>query len=240
MSNHYHIVLTDVRGELPLFTQWLNRTTSNCIKRLRGWDEVVWEPHVAYNAVSLPSRGEVLDKICYCILNPVSAALVRNPGRWPGVVTDVQTLRSGSIRAQRPPMWFKERSPNEVTLSLSAPPCFEGHEEMYFGAIERLLERRLTQLRRQLRTRGEGFLGASRVLKQPVTDRPAEKKRRFGRRPTFSALTRAGYVRAVKRVRAFRSAYRQAYEAWRNGDASVEFPQGTWWVVRYACANAVP
>ena len=37
---------------------------------------------------------------------------------------------------------------------------------------------------------------------------------------------------------AFRMAYRTAYQAWRGGDRSVEFPAGTWWVVRCAGASA--
>ncbi|HET6417381.1 MAG TPA: transposase, partial [Polyangiales bacterium] len=31
--------------------------------------------------------------------------------------------------------------------------------------------------------------------------------------------------------RAFRAAYREAYEAWRNGHRQTEFPLGTWWMV---------
>ena len=239
MSNHYHIVLTDVRGELPLFVHWLNRVTSHCIKRLRRWDEVVWEPHIAYSAVSLPGRAEVLDKLSYCILNPVSAALVRNPAQWPGVITTSETLRTGSMNAHRPTVWFKDSSPEEVTLKLSPPPCFKDERPKYIAVLQRLVERRLTNLRANFRKEGRGFVGPSRVLKQRVTDKPSERKQRFGRRPTFSALTRSGYVRAVKRLRAFRTTYRQAYEAWRNGQANVEFPMGTWWVVRYACATAV-
>ena len=29
---------------------WLNRQLAMCVKRLRGWDEVVWEPNVQYSA----------------------------------------------------------------------------------------------------------------------------------------------------------------------------------------------
>ena len=69
-------------------------------------------------------------------------------------------------------------------------------------------------------------------------DQPASKKQRFGRNPTLSALTRAAWRAAVQRLRAFRLAYRVAYQAWRTGKQSVEFPAGTWWVVRYAGAAA--
>jgi hypothetical protein len=72
-----------------------------------------------------------------------------------------------------------------------------------------------------------------------VSDRPKTKTQRFGRNPTFSALTRKAWLDAMKGLRAFRSAYRAAYVAWRSGDRDTEFPLGTWWVVRHAGATAV-
>ena len=86
MSNHYHLVLTDPRGVLPDFMRALNRQVAMGVKRLRNWDEVVWEPHVAYSAVALEGPQEVLDKVVYTLLNPVSAGLVRRPERYPGAV----------------------------------------------------------------------------------------------------------------------------------------------------------
>ena len=80
MSNHYHVVLTDPEGVLPLFAAWLNRHLAMCVKRLRGWDEVVWEPNVQVSAVELTGPEEVLDKVAYTLVNPVSAGLVRTPG----------------------------------------------------------------------------------------------------------------------------------------------------------------
>jgi len=72
-------VITDSEGVPPDFMAWLNRQLAMCVKRLRRWDEVVWEPNVAYSAVELGGPSEVLDKVAYVLLNPVSAALVRSP-----------------------------------------------------------------------------------------------------------------------------------------------------------------
>lgn len=57
MSNHYHLVLTDPKGVLPDFMGWLNRQLAMCVKRLRRWDEVVWEPIVQYSAAGRPSQN---------------------------------------------------------------------------------------------------------------------------------------------------------------------------------------
>ena len=237
MSHHYHLILTDVRGVLPDFTAWLNRQLAMCVKRVRKWDEVVWEPNVACSAIELPGSAEVLEKVAYVLLNPVSAALVRSPERWPGVVTTLRTLRRGTMGARHPEVWFKSKARESATLSFTTPTCFVD-QEAYHRALEPLLASRLAQVRATTRQQGRGYLGRTRLRKTPVWERPTTKKQRFGRSPTFSALTRSQWLAAAKQLRAFRLAYRVAYQAWRSGDRSVEFPMGTWWVVRHAGAAA--
>jgi putative transposase len=237
MSNHYHLVLTDVEGVLPDFMAWLNRQLAKCIKRLRGWDEVVWEPNVTYSAVELSGPNEVLDKVAYTLLNPVSAGLVRSPERWPGVLSTLRTLRRGAIDAKHPRIWSKDSAPKEVSLVLTVPPCFSDRAG-YYQALGALLASQLSQVRAELRRQGRGFLGRARVRKTVVTDQPSTKKPRLGRNPTFSALTGAAWRAAVQKLRAFRLAYREAYQAWRGGARDVAFPAGTWWVVRCAGAAA--
>lgn len=237
MSNHYHLVATDVRGVLPDFLMTLNRSLAMSVKRLRDWDEVVWEPNVATSAVELSGPGEILDKAAYTLLNPVSAALVRAPHRWPGLVSTLEQLTQGALEATRPPVWFKDGAPKKVTLRWTSPPGFARKED-YLEALRALIKSRLSQLRAEHRRQGRGYLGCTRVQKTRVTDQPKNKKERFGRSPTFSALTRARWREAMKRLRGFRRAYRTAYKAWRDGDRGVTFPRGTWWVVRHAGATA--
>lgn len=237
MSNHYHLVVTDTEAVLPDFMAWLNRQLAMCVKRLRRWDEVVWEPNVAYSAVELGGPSEVLDKVAYVVLNPVSAALVRSPDRWPGALSTLGTLQRGALDATRPAVWFNDKAPETASVELSVPPCFS-EQAGYVHALEALLTDRLSQLRTELRGQGRGYLGRIRVHRTAVTDQPKTKKQRFGRSPTFSALTRQAWRAAVQGLRAFRLAYRAAYRAWRSGERSVEFPAGTWWVVRCAGATA--
>ena len=235
MSNHYHLVVTDVRAVLPAFMQTLNRSLAMCVKRLRQWEEVLWEPNVAYSAVELRGDKEILDKVAYTVLNPVSAALVRTPGRWPGVLSAPKVLRAGKLEATRPALWFRASAPDRAKVRFTVPSVF-GSREHYLSALETLLTSRLRVLHREHRRRGLRYLGRSSVLGTRVTDHPRTKKPRLGRSPTFSALTRARWLEAVRRLRAFRIAYRAAYQAWRSGDRDTEFPRGTWWVVRYAGA----
>ena len=237
MSNHYHLVLTDTDGVLPDFMAWFNRQLAMCVKRLRGWEEVVWEPNVPYSAVELAGPKEVLDKVAYTLLNPVSAALVRSPEKWPGAISTWSTLRTGAVNTSRPPLWFRRNAIESLELELVAPPCFSSSDE-YLRALDALLQERQVVLGHELGRQGRAFLGARRVRKTSTKARPATKKARLGRSPTFSALTRAAWRTAVKRLRAFRLAYRTAYRIWRDGDRNVEFPAGTWWLVRRAGASA--
>ena len=238
MSNHFHIVLTDTDGVLPLFMGWLNRALAMCVKRLRRWDEVVFEPNTPYNSTVLDGQAEVMHKVMYTLLNPVTASLVRTPQEWPGIVTTLKTLERGTLTATRPPVWFKDNVPAEVTLELTVPPVFSS-KQAFVDALTPMLSAKLKQIRTEHRKAGRGYVGQDRVVKTRVTSSPKTKKSRFGRNPTFSALTRETWRKAAKELRAFRRAYRLAYEAWRNGDADIEFPLGTWWVTRYACAAAV-
>jgi REP element-mobilizing transposase RayT len=233
MSNHYHLVLTDVDGVLPTFMGWLNSQLGRSIKRLRRWDEVVWEPNVHFSAVELEGQGEVLDKLAYTLLNPVSAGLVDAPEDWPGVLSTLKMLRGGGIAVRRPRVWFKDRLPSSLELSFVPPPHFV-NQARYLGALQSLVEDRTRTLREERLRQGKRVLGRRAVRKTPVTGRPATPKRRFGRSPTFSALSREARRRCVKRLRAFRTAYRSAYEAWRSGDRETEFPAGTWWLARCA------
>ncbi len=237
MSNHHHLVVTDVQGVLPDFLMSLHRTLAMCIKRLRDWDEVVWEPNVSTSAVELTGPSEILDKVAYTILNPVSAGLVRAPHCWPGVLSTCAELARGTLEAKRPPVWFKDSAPKTAKLRWTVPPSFV-RKEAYLDALGNLVGSRLRELRVAHRRSGKGYLGGIRVRKTRVTDRPNTRKSRFGPSPTFSALTRRKWLEVVKRLRAFRRAYREAYAAWRQGESSVEFPLGTWWVVRYAGAQA--
>jgi putative transposase len=239
MSNHYHLVMTDVRGVLPDFTAWLNRQLAMCIKCLRSWDEVVWEPNVPCSAVELSGPSEVLDKVVYVLLNPVSAELVPSPERWPGVVTTMQTLRAGERSVERPRVWFRTRAPATGVLRVALPNHFPDAEQ-YFDALERLVFTRLQQVKNRMRRKRRPFLGLAGIRKTVFSQRPAKPKQRFGSNPTFSALTRTRWLAAVRKLRAFRSAYREAYEAWRSGSRETSFPVGTWWMVERVGAPVAP
>lgn len=236
MSNHYHMVLTDKHAVLPLFMGWLNSQLAKGVKRLRGWDEVVWEPNVPFNALELSGPAETLDKVAYTLLNPVSAGLVHRPEEWPGVISTLNSLRRSSLQVRKPKVWFQDELPESLTLPLTVPQHF-ADKQSYIDALQALLATRQNALEEERLRESKAILGRKAVGATPFTARPSTKKQRFGRSPTFSALTRAAWRKAVERLRGFRTAYRSAYEAWRSGERDLEFPAGTWWLARYTAAK---
>src|SRR6185503_18929727 len=55
MSTHLHLVLTDVKGALPLFLQFFHRLVALGTKVLRAWEGPVWD-HDATSVVRLLTR----------------------------------------------------------------------------------------------------------------------------------------------------------------------------------------
>jgi putative transposase len=62
MSNHLHLVVTDVQGVLPRFLQYFHRLVALATKVLRAWEGPLWEPG-AVSAVRLLTPAAVVEKI---------------------------------------------------------------------------------------------------------------------------------------------------------------------------------
>ena len=106
MSNHHHIVLTDVRGTLPDFLRELHRTVAKALNAAQGEWENLWSAE-SYHALELGADEDVIDKVAYVAANPTEAGLVETPEEWPGVMllpdTEVRTLE-----IKRPPKYFTD------------------------------------------------------------------------------------------------------------------------------------
>ena len=74
LSNHYHLVVTDPDGKLPVFMHWLNEYVAKCVNSVLGRWESFWAPG-SYSQVSLADEEDVMAKLVYTMTNPVSAGL---------------------------------------------------------------------------------------------------------------------------------------------------------------------
>ncbi len=230
MSNHYHCVLTDPLGKLPLFEQYLDGLVARAFNAIHGRWESFWSPG-SYSAVRLLSPAAIVEKAAYVLSNPVAAGLVRRGSEWPGLWGAAGVSGGCSGRVDRPAGFFQENGcmPVFATLVLSCPPGFESVEafrDQLLAAITRLEDRAA----RKLSLRGQALQGAKRVLAQSPFARPSSNEQRRGMKPRVAERDRWKRVEALTRLAHFVSDYRRAWKDFARGLRETVFPHGTYWM----------
>lgn len=244
MANHYHLVCTDRKGNLPDFCRWLNGHVAKLInaelKRPRGQ---VWDGR-KYSRVRLADDDAVLRELAYVITNPVAAGAVEQPADWPGLIVLAKDIGT-SWTAERPGFFREEPAsegvkggarhrddrpvlPPTVTLELTPPPLTEAL------ALERLRERleghvtERVQALHLLRPPGT-YQGAAAVTKVHHDFIPTSADAPLGsRNPTFATRNPDLWRAEVEELLGFRALYDKALEAYLDGNLDVEFPAGTY------------
>ncbi|MBW2463879.1 MAG: transposase [Deltaproteobacteria bacterium] len=233
MSNHYHLVLTDVRGELPLFMAWLNRHSAICLKIHRKRAGDLWDASEKYSAVELVSPEAVWKYIVYTLANPTKAGLVRHGRDWPGLLLGPEAWLREPVEAPHPGLFFKTSDKPAPVLRLVAPPTLMDREPQALVAeLSIALEERESAIAAELAREGRRFLGRRAVLRQRPYDRPSKNNPPGTRNPVFAAVTAEARRAAVKALRSFRAWYRHAYQCFCHGERHTEFPPGTWGMAR--------
>jgi len=235
MSNHLHIVITDVEGRLPEFMRELNRPTAKALNAAHGECENVWaaEP---YNAVVLPTEEELLDKVAYVAANPVDAGLVDSPNAWPGFI---QWMTSQGTVA-KPGAYFGKRAPEVATWRITVPAGLRWSDEEWRTRLKSRVQSRVDKARQKVARDGGKFLGRKAVLAQSFAKRAASYEEQRGSVPRFAARTRSTFLQMVRTFRAFQRGYRMALDAWRAGVRDVVFPHGTYWMHVHHHARVKP
>jgi hypothetical protein len=235
MSTHCHEVVTDVRGELPLFLQTFHRNLALCTKALRGWPEEVFNKR-STGAHALLTPEATIEALAYLIANPVEAMAVRYAKDWPGAQTLPHEVGRRVVKVRRPPHYFDSDNPDwpeviEFVLQMpTALECDYGTELAQQRIADRVKEREHRAWQESKRT-GISFVGPRRVLRQAPTKR-ARSYEAFGSlNPQFAAAGhREAASQAVQRLRLFNAQYDKALRAWTSGNRTVPFPRGTWWM----------
>jgi hypothetical protein len=236
MATHEHLVVSDPRGELPVFLHRFHRLVALGTKVLRKWEGAVWDKQ-ATSVVSLLTPQAIIEKMAYAIVNPVDAGLVPTAADWPGVTTRIDELGQAVWIIPRPEWFFDQKNPmwpQRVVLHLSWPPALLAE----YGA-ERLRELVATEVERleaeaHARAKAEGRpigamspaqLAKASPFRQAKTPEPPRRPN-----PTFAVGRgrREERIAAALGVRAFRGEYRAAMDRWRAGDHEAMFPLGTW------------
>lgn len=224
LSNHFHLVVTDLDARLPAFEQYLDSLVARAVNASLGRWESFWAPS-SYSAVALTTADDVLDKAVYVLANPVAAGLVRRGADWPGLWSDPALIGRPGITARRPKTFFRKTGymPEAVVLELTAPPGFASPEDFRDRLVVALRDRE-----RQHASDGRAFLGAARVRAQSPWGRTAPGEDRRQLRPRVAARDKWKRIEALTRLVTFLAEYREAWRAWTRGLRHVLFPPGTY------------
>jgi REP element-mobilizing transposase RayT len=229
LSNHLHLVITDVNGRLPDFMRDLNSLIARAVNASLGRFEGFWANESSYSSVEPLDPSDVLAKVAYVLANPVAAGLVRRGADWPGLWTAPEQIGTTKLVARRPKEFFDQQSylPETVELELTVPPGFGSAAE-----FRRLLTSELRELEdeaaRKLDAAGRRFLGVPRILAQNPFAAPAPGEPRFGLKPRIAARDKWKRIEGLFRLKEWEEQYRTARLSWSSGIRDVVFPAGTW------------
>jgi putative transposase len=229
MSNHIHLVVTDVEARLPDFMRDLNSLIARAVNASLGRFEGFWASDRSYSAVEPLDASDVIAKIAYVLANPVAAGLVRRGPEWPGVWIAPEQIGTTNLTVRKPKEFFDSDGylPDTLELALTVPPGFASAEEFRsrLTAELRTLEEKH---QRELASQGRRFLGVARVLAQNPFARPASGERRFELNPRIAARDRWKRIEGLFRLKTFEQEYRRARASWCAGIRDVVFPAGTY------------
>ena len=230
MSNHHHLVLTDVRGVLPDFLRELHRLTAKAMNAFQGRWENLWAAEPC-NVVRLVTDEDIEEKIGYVVTNPVAAGLVKQPEQWPGVGAWGERTQ----RVVRPEFYFREEGtcPEVLTLSFTRPRAVIGPPVglgEWKERMARAIALKVAEAHRKIYASGKDFLGQGAVLAVSFIQKARTYEPSFGVIPTFAAKARSVREELGRVESYFRKRYRRAFKQWREGVRGVLFPTGTWWM----------
>jgi putative transposase len=233
MSNHYHAVVYDRHGNLPVFTEHFHKLLAKSQNALRGRWENMWASEQVC-VVRLERFEDVLAKLVYVATNPVKDGLVAKVHQWPGFHGLAALLADRPMTARRPTHYFRTDGPmsESATLRLTLPRELGDADQVRAELRARVaeVEKSLEENRQRDRRR---VLGRRAVLHQSWRDSPTTRAPRRNLRPRVAARNVWARVEALLRIRAFLEAYREARARWLAG-LTAAFPPGTYWLRRFA------
>lgn len=227
MSNHLHLVLTDVYGRLPDFEHFLDGISARAMNRALGRRQGFWDDD-GYSAVVLATAVAMIDAAAYVLANPVAAGLVSSGSEWPGLWSGVERIGGAALVAEKPGVFFRKKGPMPAaaTLQLAPPTGFTAEE--YRAAVASALAGREAVARAEMAAKKRPFLGARRVLELSTNTRAARPEPRGRFHPVVAARDPSAYFEVLRRIADFVVHYRAARALFIQGVRDVVFPPGTY------------
>lgn len=237
-SNHFHAVVTDMRGEISRFVQWLDSMVANNLMRHYGrthpsecLDGIWSKDH--FSAVVLATPEQIIKSIVYGLTNPVKDGLVRDYRQWPGLNSRPGDWLKPTQHARRPRgLFFSDKSKKHrwAEVKYTVPPMFADRDTEHFvDSVNAMIRDTTKSLRRRLAIENRAFLGVKESLAVNPFDSPQTPRPKGLRSPCFAAGGDTTVLTAcLALLRSFRQRYRAAWAQLRQGMKGVVFPAGTY------------
>jgi putative transposase len=252
-SNHFHAVITDVRGELSRFMGWLDAYVAKNL--IAHYAKVYPDQYLAevwskdkFNAVVLPNASAVIDAIAYDATNPVRDGLVRDYRKWPGLKSRPGDWMQPARSVKRPlGLAFSDRKKElrEVKVQFVVPPALRGRAvQRVVDDVNAQIRATTASMRKERALEGKSFLGEDAVRGVSPFDSPHTPRVKGKRVPSFAAGGDAELLQqGLTHVRTFRQKYRECIDRFLAGARDVVFPAGTYLMrIRFgvACDEGSP
>ena len=180
-------------------------------------------------------RG-VIEKLVYCLTNPVKAGLVDRVHHWPGASSWTSMRTQAPVVAKRPDHFFRSNGPTPatVTLNITIPEVLGTRADVIREVEQRagVIEEQCAAVRK---TTGAGVIGRRRVVAQSWNDSPETNKERSVLSPRIATRNAIARIAAIRELREFLAAYRTARSNWLEGRPAF-FPPGTYLLKRFSIA----
>ena len=263
LSNHFHLLGTDVDGCLPDFMRDLNALVSKQLNALRGTRGTNIEKDYNLVVVNMTTGDRAIEHAVYILANAVQAHLVERTsewqapnsftleygqpvaaerpeaGLWSGKVAHAE--RDASKRSKRAAYAGKSTVPKRVEFELVRPPV---RLDLSDRQLRELIRKKVAKIEDDLiderKHQGRRVAGWNTVVSRRYSDIPAKHEEFFGVRPTHSADDAEALAAARRRRVRFLADYREALREYLAGVKEVVFPFGTWLMRRIFKASCAP
>lgn len=224
LSNHVHLVVEDLRGEISGFMQLALGHFAKSINKLDRLRGAVFERRFA--EIAILDEDALARRIAYAVNNPVEADLVRRHHDWLGLC-----LFSKDVPQKIPFTVFNEsryrkaREQADPERPVDRASFYETRE-LEIAALDSTLASKVAvavdSREKDLRAAQRRVVGMTRVLRLSPFDRPKMSAR--SAMPLCFASTRAVRTAFAESWCAFVAAFRRASENFRAGVLDVSFP----------------
>ena len=228
MSNHLHLLVRDMRGELAGWASYFLGNLARAVNGLRDRSGVVFERR--YDAEPVLDDAALLDRLVYVVTNPTKAGLCEKSRHWPGIVL----WAAAEEPEQREVSWI-DRGPYRRACYLAkkrdeVPPDPEGFRTsgtlvlhpLAGGQVGKAIKARERELAAERERSGRVAMTRDAVLAQDWHAAPQRARR--SPRPACHTSEWSLRQAFLEGFREFVEAFRQASAQWRDGCRNVAFP----------------